>query len=98
MAGIEEQLRQIAREEAERVAAQKPQVDPRSPWVQMQEVKQVTGIKDSHTIVSEFCKSDNGMPTYPARKGLVKKINRVWRFKNPEFFNYLHDDYWDGVK
>lgn len=96
MAGIDELINQeIEVKLDKRVAALESKITLLRPWIGMKDIEQLVGMKQL-TITRTFIHND-GHDKEAKKLGLVKKINTEWRFKNPEFVNWLHDEYWKDV-
>ncbi|MDW5524652.1 hypothetical protein [Carnobacterium maltaromaticum] len=65
----------------------KSEIDLLKPWVKM-DVMVENLSKQPLWISQNLCTEEQ------IKKRLVKKIGREWHFRNPEIFNYLHDEWW----
>ena len=96
MAGIDELIdKQIEIKLNQRVAALNSKIQLLYPWIGTEQVKQLTGYHDTQWITNHFCIGKDGKSREAYKRGLVQKKSGRWLFKNPEFSNYLHDEYWN---
>lgn len=61
------------------------------PWLVMEQATDLLN-KESRWIISNMC------TTELIEKELVKKVGGAWHFRNPEFFEYVHDVWWKEAK
>lgn len=59
------------------------------PWFKIDRVAEELDGKSTKWIRETFCSQEL------VDRGLVKKIGNEWHFRNPEFFNYIHDEWWE---
>ncbi|CUS26109.1 hypothetical protein FC70_GL000496 [Paucilactobacillus oligofermentans DSM 15707 = LMG 22743] len=96
MPGIEELLSQeIEKQVSSKVAVVAKRFEVLRPWISTEVVKEYIGVKDSQWVINHFAIGKNKKTTEAYNRGLVKKVAGQWRFKNPEFMQYLHDDFWN---
>lgn len=96
MPGIEELLKnEIKQQVSDQVAVVARQIELLKPWIGTETVKESIGVKDSQWVINHFAIGKNKKATDAYDRGLVKKVAGQWRFKNPEFMQYLHDDFWN---
>lgn len=89
---LTEALQQIIAEEVEKkIFEMKQEEQLKSPWVKIEKASEMLE-KKPKWIRDNLC-------TYETTKrGLVKKIGKEWHFLNPEFFNFVHDEWWSKQK
>ncbi len=81
---VDELIEQKVNEKFEKLKAE---MDLLKPWVKMKVMVATIG-KEPIWISQNLCTEEQ------VKKKLVKKIGREWHFRNPEIFNYLHDEWW----
>lgn len=63
------------------------------PWFKIDRIAIELDGKSTKWVRDTFCKSATGNEL--RERKLIKKIGNEWHFKNPEFLNYIHDEWWD---
>lgn len=91
MALVEEIERLIDQRVDQRMEVFLSKQESMKPWVKMNvSIKRLE--KDARWIRTNLCTLEL------IEKGLVKKVGGEWHFLNPEFFTYVHDNWWPQYK
>ena len=90
---IDEQIERLI---DEKVSQKMKEVELKSfllkPFFKIDRVAMELDGKSAKWIRENFCLGDQGNELLS--RGLIKKVGNEWHFKNPEFFNYVHDEWW----